>query len=570
MQRQQRFRFPIQLKSIRLKLTIAFAVVIILVVTLGGIQSFTFYGYLQEYNGLLQGTAQANTMNGLLKPALDDEVLQIVNGMKTFKDGEQYKLLDDMNNRLAQFTADESDSKVMRRTEELRNTMDSLASIIEKLKGQVDSGASVDEQTGTFDYVAETTTLIEQQVQSIIREKLIASEARSEQITDDFLRNLYWLIGISAGIVALSLFIAWSVSRAIAVPLTKLQHSLSRLENGDLSVPTIEVRTRDEIGKLGSSYNAMLLSLRSIITSVRETSEQVSVSSDHMYAGIRDNNQASEEIAMKTQSISLAMNEQDHLIQSSAEQFDVLSASFQALVHKADGIHLHAQQSVQLADGGIRDMNLFLQSFEQLKSTVTAVEDNTHLLEQRIAETSQQLQLIRSISSETNILSLNASIEAARSAEAGRGFAVIAQRVKQLAGQTGDLASTIDSNITDLNAQLGLIRRQMADSSTLLTEGQRSSESVDRVFRQIHAANSDVQHEANAMNADMQAAQDRMSHAHELLEDVKSQATAVKQEVSSIAARGEEQIASLQEVSATSDAFIVQIKEMDKSISKFN
>jgi methyl-accepting chemotaxis protein len=225
---------------------------------------------------------------------------------------------------------------------------------------------------------------------------------------------------------------------------------------------------------------------------------------------------------------------------------------------------------VQLADGGIRDMNTFLQSFEQLKNTVSAVEDNTHLLEQRITDTSKQLQLIRSISNETNILSLNASIEAARSAEAGRGFAVIAQRVKQLAGQTGELASVIDLNITDLNAQLGLIRQQMTDSSTLLTEGQQHSESVDRVFRQIHASNSEVQHEVDSMHADMQAAQDRMSQAHGLLEDVKTQTNSVKQEVSSIAARGEEQIASLQEVSATSDAFIVQIKEMDKTISKFN
>ncbi|GMK39880.1 hypothetical protein PCCS19_29350 [Paenibacillus sp. CCS19] len=569
MQRQQRSRFSLQLKSIRLKLTIAFAAVIVLVVTLGGIQSYRFYGYLQEYNSLLTATSQANTMNGLLKPALDEEVLQVVNGMKSFEDGGQYKLLDDMNGRLQQFIDGEHDGTVLKRTEELHNTMESLAGIVEKLKSQLADGASVDDTTATYDYLTETTALIDQQVQTIIREKLISSEARADQITDSFIQSVYIFLGLSACIIALSLFIALRVSRGIAKPLTTLQHSLSRLENGDLTVPTIDVLTKDEIGKLNGSYNAMLLSLRSIITSVRDTSVQVSASSDHMYEGIRDNNQASEEIAMKTQSISLSMHEQDRLTHSAAAQFDSLYASFEELVHRANGIQLHAQQSVHLADSGIRDMNTFLQSFNQLKHTVTAVETSTEQLEQRIAETSEQLQQIRSIASETNLLSLNASIEAARSAEAGKGFAVIAHRVKQLAGLTGELAATIETNIADLNTQLGLIRQQMTDSSTLLTDGQHNSASVDHALRHIHTANHEVQREADSMHVDMQDAMQRMTQAHQLLEEVKSQTNSVKDEVTSIAARGEEQIATLQEVSSTSDAFFERIRAMDKTISKF-
>jgi methyl-accepting chemotaxis protein len=558
------------LRSIRHKLIAAFIVVILLTVLLGGVQSYVFYGYLQEYNALVDSTARANKLSGLLKPALDHEIRDIVFGMQTFEEGRQYELIDDMNARIDDLERHESSSSVQQRIDEIRNTMESLHLQVDTLKNQTAEGASVDQQTVSYELAVDITFLVEQSVQDLVREKLLAMEQKASQMTAAFTRTVYVLIGVAVFIVALSLLIAWLIARIIANPLSRIQRSLTRLSEGDLAIDDLTSLSRDEIGKLGDAFNAMLGSLQLIVSSVQETSRQVAASSEHIHYGVQENNQAGEEIAQAAQFIHEAVLEQDSFVEASVRHCGFLTASIEQILQKSDRINQRADESVTLANEGCIAMGEFMASFGQLKQAIAMVEEDTGLLEGRMEEMSALLRQIQSVSSETNILSLNASIEAARSSQSGASFAVIAQRIKQLAGLTDGLASTVDLRLDEVRQNMISIRAQMADSTSRLALGGHRAIAANRMFEAIRDANVHVQSEAQAANLDLQDAARRMDRMQSHIEDVKAQAGRIKQEIQGIAAMGEEQVASLQEVAAASDLLMDRITDMDRSVAKFH
>ncbi|MUT68236.1 methyl-accepting chemotaxis protein [Paenibacillus sp. NEAU-GSW1] len=559
-----------QFQSIRHKLTVAFVTVIILIVGLGGALSATFYSYLNEYSSLLQSTDQANQLSGVLKPALDDDIRDIVNGYKAFEEGRQYELLEEMNRRISTLEKAEPSNDVLSKIEEIRNTMASLEGQLAVLKQQITDGASVDEQSETLALTIDITSLIEQNIQALVREKLIHTAAKANSIQQSFKDNLYLFIAAASLILLLSFYIAWFIARAIAQPIARLQKSFAQLADGNLSISPVESATRDEIGMLCESYNSMLSSLKRVIISVRETSLHVSASSEHIYEGVSENDKAGEQISVSTQSITEAISEQEILVQHSAVQFGLLTDSFQPLLAKAKAINGHAEQSVRLARQGETDMTAFLDSFEQLKHSVSQVGDDTCLLDERIGDMAALLKKIRGLAAETNILSLNAAIEAGRESQSRKSFSVIAERVKHLAGETGALASAADQHMAAVREHLHSIRAQMRISTERIVAGESKAESANCILQSIRSANTEVQDQILAVNKDMQSAADRISHVQELVESVQLQSSNIRIQVGDIAAMGEEQAASLQQVSAISDMLMEHVRELDRSISKFH
>ncbi len=563
-----KLRFGI--RSIRHKLIVSFIAVIVLTVMLGGVQSYVFYGYLQEYNALVDSTARANKLSGLLKPSLDHEVRDIVFGMQTFEEGRQYALIEEMNARIDELERHEHAASVRQRIGEIRNTMDSLLLQVDTLKRQVAEGDSVDQQTVSYELAVDITFLIEQSVQDLVREQLVAMEQKASQVTAAFTRTIYVMIGAATFIVTLSLLIAWLISRSIANPLSRIQRSLTRLSEGDLAIDSLTSLSRDEIGKLGNAFNAMLGSLQHIVSSVQETSRQVAASSEHIHYGVQENNQAGEEIAQAAQLIHEAVLEQDSFVQDTVRHCAFLTASIEQMLQKSDRISQRAEESVTLANAGCSAMGEFMASFEHLKQAIAKIEKDTEQLEGRIEEMSALLRQIQSVSSETKILSLNASIESARASQSGASFSVIAQRIKQLAGITDGLASTIDLRLDEVRRNMIAIRTQMADSTNQLVLGGHRAIAADRMFEAIREANDHVQSEVQASNQDLQDAARRMDRMQSHIEEVKAQAGRVKQEIQGIAAMGEEQVASLQEVAAASDLLMDRITDMDRSVAKFH
>ncbi|THF73298.1 methyl-accepting chemotaxis protein [Cohnella fermenti] len=554
---------------IRSKLIIAFVLVLVLMGTVSGAQLIVFNNDIGQYNAMLVSIEKANALTGSLKSEFDPEIEKIVNGRQTFEESGHHAMIEHMEEQLSELEKKERAPAVTEKIEAVRKTLDSLKSQLDKLDRQIAAKATVDEQTALFENIVLVSSLVESDLDQLIRAKLIASSSEKDAITSRFNHNVLLYSVVFAAVIAVSLLIAWRISSRIAVPLRKLSGNASQLAQGQLALEPVFSRSRDEIGQLCEAFNTMFETLRTIIDSVRETNKQVASSSGRMDAGLRENKQAGEDIATAAMKVSQSLYEHDEYIRLSVREFDELVRLFQSITTNSHKINAKSCDSLHIAGEGNRHIKAFMAQFAKLKLTVTQVDHDANLLYRLSQEMAAMLQNIRRISSETNILSLNAAIEAQRASEHGRGFAVIAGRVKQLAGETSSLSAQIDEKMGHVRHTVQAIQNRMTESMAQLHIGEEVATKAQAGYRSIHEANAAVQAEVQTITEEINHGGQRVQRVHQLVKEAELRAERIKQEIDEISSMEEEQVAALEQVAASSDILTKHISELHETVSVF-
>jgi methyl-accepting chemotaxis protein len=557
-------------QPIRRKLIIAFILILLLMGSVSGAQMLVFNKYIDTYNFMLVSTEKANALTGSLKADFDPEIERIVNGRQSFEESEHHAMLRHLEVQLINLERDERAAITIEKFDALHKTIASLKSQLDRLEKQISSKATVDEQQASYESIVQITSLIELDLQQLIRAKLTVNASEKDMITSQFKQSALLYAAVFITVTAVSLYIAWIISNAIAIPLRKLSMSVSQLAQGNLSVEPVHTHSRDEIGKLCDAFNSMFNTLHTIISRVRNTNEQVVTSSAQMDAGLHENKQAGEEIAVAAQKVSVALHEHDEYVQLSVQEFDELVRLFHTISTNSHKINEQASESLHIAEDGNEQIESFMAQFVKLKATVTQVERDTNHLQLLSQEMIEMLQLIRNISSETNILSLNAAIEAKRASEQGRGFAVIADRVKQLAGQTAALSSQIDHKMDNVQHTVQTIQHRMQESIEQLHLGEGAAMKAQLGYRSIYAANVTAQGEIQTITKEMTNGSERLHRIHQLVKEVEIRSDRIKQDMDDISAMEQEQVAALEQVAASSYLLTTHISELNQTVSLFS
>ncbi|CAM4260477.1 methyl-accepting chemotaxis protein [Paenibacillus endophyticus] len=556
-------------QPIRNKLIIAFILVLLLMGTVSGAQMFMFNKYIDKYNTMLVSIEKSNALTGSLKSEFDPEIERIVNGRQTFEESGHHAMVQYIEDQLIELKQNESASLTKEKIDATNKTLDSLRSQLNKLNQLIIDKATVDEQTEAFENIVLISSLVESDLDQLIRAKLIVNSSEKDLITSQFQQNVLIYSSVFIVGIVVSLLIAWKISSEIAVPIRKLSINVSQLAQGNLSVEPVFSRNRDEIGKLCDAFNMMFETLRTIIDRVRETNEQVVTSSYQMDAGLHENKQAGEDIATATMKVSQSLYEHDEYVQLSVRECDELLRLFQTITTNSYKINTKAFDSLHIAEEGNQHIESFMEQFAKLKMTVSYVNQDAKLLYQLSSEMAVMLLNIRKISSETNILALNASIEAQRASEHGRGFAVIAGRVKQLAGQTANLSVQIDEKMANVRHTIHMIQNRMMESIEQLQFGEEVATKAQLGYQSIHEANVTVQAEIQTITEELSNGGERLNRIHYLVKEVNIRAERIKQDVYEISSMEEEQVAALEQIAASSDILTKHISELNDTVSIF-
>ena len=344
---------------------------------------------------------------------------------------------------------------------------------------------------------------------------------------------------------------------------------MQRITEGDLTGEDITVKSNDELGTLATAFNEMKQSIRVLLRASGETANDLSAIAEELNASTSHVASSSNTVAHNIETIAAGTRVSSSVANEATLAMIETTEGIQQIADATNTVLGKAQQTKDTADEG----QLTIEHAKQQMNIIYDSSKQTTALISRLSQQSEEIQsitkVITDITEQTNLLALNAAIEAARAGEHGKGFAVVADEVRKLAVQSKDSANLIVQLTTDILHETKIVEASVTQGLTTVEEGVNIIAQAGTSFTNIVEAIEDMTEQISTVTAitqEMTATSEEITASiHEVDGHVRDTADGTEEMAQQIV----EQVATLQEINNISENLSGKALELTMGMANF-
>jgi len=410
---------------------------------------------------------------------------------------------------------------------------------------------------------------IEKEIDSLVNMKIQLAEKAHEEAYFLYDSTKIVTIIIAALSVLIGIFATSVMSSLIAKPIGKMADAARKIADGDLSIEAVAVKNKDEIGDLANAFNTMIESLKSVIKSVLEASQKVASSSQQLSTTSEETTSAAEEVASTINQLAEGAGKQAEDASQASVMVNQITESIQHVAENANSAAMASTNITKEANNGLNEAKRAVEKIENIKKVTEESSESVKALGNESIKIGEIVEVIKGISDQTNLLALNAAIEAARAGEQGRGFAVVADEVRKLAEQSSSSAVQIADLIGNIQNETNKVINIMSVATNEVSDGveavNKAGNSFENIFNHINNITSQIQE----LSASVQQVAEGSRSMNESIENIASIAEETAAAGEEISAASEEQTAAMEEIANMAQELSKLAEELEINVSRF-
>lgn len=324
--------------------------------------------------------------------------------------------------------------------------------------------------------------------EAMATDRAVAIEQAGTDMVSSSSTNKIIGVIVSLIVTALGVIIALTTARTISAPVSLVASRMEDLAHGDLSQAPLTIKRNDEIGTLVVAANEMNTKLQATINSIYHVSNTVAASSEELAQSSNEVKSGVEQVAHTMQELAAGTETQASTAGDLSETMRMFTESIQEITNEGTALKTYSANVEQLTESGKSLMSSSTNQMSMINEIMLDSVKKVEELNTQSDEISKLVSVIDAISNQTNLLALNAAIEAARAGEHGKGFAVVADEVRKLAEQVQSSVAEISTIVNRIQSDTGNVTKSLQDGYQEVKKGTLQIHDTGTTFNSISNA----------------------------------------------------------------------------------